>query len=90
MFKPLGMRVLVKEIKEEKEFGIEGFIVAPSVSEEKSSKFEVISLGKGDEPFEVNVGDTVFLNRFAGTDIAFMEGHKVVRTDDIMGIIEND
>lgn len=64
--KPLGDRVLVRELKEEGEKNVSGIIIPETVSEDRGAKKgEVIAVGPGKHedgkiiPMSVKVGDRV-------------------------------
>lgn len=91
--KPLGERILVKrlEVSESKKGGI----IIPDSAKEKPQEAKVVALGQGKlledgnrAPFEVKVGDKVFINKYGGTEINIDdEEHLIVREEDILAII---
>jgi len=92
--KPLGERILVKRL----EAGDikKGGIIIPDSAKEKPQEAKVIALGQGKlledgkrAPFEVKVGDKVFINKYGGTEITINdEEHLIVREEDILAVIE--
>ncbi|MCD6252947.1 MAG: co-chaperone GroES [Thermotogae bacterium] len=67
---PLGERLLIKPIKEEKK--TEGGIVLPDTAKEKPMKAEVVAISReleDDDDFDVKVGDKVIFSKYAGTEI---------------------
>lgn len=89
--KPLGKRVLVKEVEEEKEEETTaGGIVIPDSAKEEDRfvQAEVIAIGT-DENIEVEEGDTVILSSFSGTDVE-MDGQDltIVKDKDILAKVE--
>jgi len=84
--KPLGDRVLIKPITEEKR--TEGGLVLPDTSKEKPQKAEIVAVGKL-EDVELNVGDRVIFSKYAGTEIK-LEGEDYILIDsgDVLGLIE--
>jgi chaperonin GroES len=84
--KPLGDRVLIKTITEEKR--TEGGLVLPDTSKEKPQTAEVIAVGTLDD-VELNVGDRVIFSKYAGTEIK-VDGEDFILIDsgDILGLIE--
>jgi len=92
--KPLGDKVLVKR-KEAKDV-VRGGIIIPDTAKEKPMEADVISLGVGKMttdgnliPFDVKVGDTVLIGKYAGQDIKHdNEDYIIVRAEDILGIVE--
>ncbi|MDN5360200.1 MAG: chaperonin GroES [Thermotogaceae bacterium] len=84
--KPLGDRVLIKPIKEEKR--TEGGLVLPDTSKEKPQKAEVIAIGKL-EDVDLNVGDRVIFSKYAGTEIKIdSDDYILIDSGDILGLIE--
>ena len=84
--KPLGERVLIKPITEEKR--TEGGLVLPDTSKEKPQKAEVIAIGKL-EDVDLNVGDRVIFSKYAGTEIKIdSEDYILIDSGDILGLIE--
>ena len=89
--KPLGRRVLVREVEEpEEEEVTEGGIVLPdsAKSDDNYIRAEVLAVGT-DESIEVEVGDEVILSSFSGTDIEVDEQEMtVIKNKDILAKIE--
>ena len=91
--KPLGDRILVKRLEPEK--SKKGGIIIPDSAKEKPQEAKVIALGQGKlledgkrSPFEVKVGDRVFINKYGGTEITINdEEHLIVKEEDILAII---
>lgn len=94
MIEPIGSRVVIEvDSSEEKE--VNGLIV-PIKKNEKPQEGVIISIGKGDrlpdgnnEVMDVQVGDTVFYEKFAGVE--YVDGNKkylIVHQRDILGIIK--
>jgi len=72
--KPLGDRVLIKQIDSEEV--TKGGIVLPDTAKEKPQEGEVLAVGPGKildngqrAPMEVNVGDRVLFAKYAGSEI---------------------
>ncbi|NQT85045.1 co-chaperone GroES [bacterium] len=92
--KPLGDRILVKRLEEGDVK--KGGIIVPDSAKEKPQEAKVIALGQGKllengkrAPFEVKVGDTVFINKYGGMEISIDdEEHLIVREEDILAIIK--
>jgi len=86
-FKPYKNRILVKR-KEEKTTA-SGIIVATDASREKPLQGTVMATGK--EVEDIKVGDTVYFNRYSGSDVT-IEGEDFIllTTDDIQGVIDAD
>lgn len=88
--KPLGKRVLVEKIEEEEEEVTEGGIVLPdsAKAEDNYTKADVLAVGT-DENIEVEVGDTVILSSFSGTEIEMDDRElKLVKENNILAKIE--
>lgn len=94
-FKPIGERVLVRELETEEQE--QGGIVIPDQSKEKPQTAEVVSIGTGGTDFagnaiewEVKPGDVVYLSRYGGMAVQ-VDGveHKVVNQSDILGVFRD-
>jgi chaperonin GroES len=89
-FRPLGDYILVKRIESEETtaFGI----IIPDAAKEKAQTGKVIAIGQGRShegkitPLTVQVDDTVYFGKYAGTDAG--NDYLIVRENDILGIIE--
>jgi chaperonin GroES len=85
-FKPLGSRVVVKEV--EREQTTEAGIVLPDTAKEKPQSAEVVAVG-AHEDVKVSVGDVVVLRKYSGTEVELDgEEHRIVDAEDILGVIE--
>jgi len=90
--KPLGDRVLIKQLEAET---IVGGIVLPSGAQEKPQEAEVIALGTGKiddngktHPFHVKVGDRVIISRYGGTEVKIgTEKYQLVSESDILAVM---
>ena len=93
--KPLGDRVLVKQVEEAEQ--IRGGIIIPDAAKEKSQEAEVVALGTGKiddsgktQPFHVKVGDRVIISKYGGTEVKIGDqAYQLVREDDILGVLQN-
>ena len=67
--KILAGKILVQPMGAEEKTA--GGIIIPDAAKEKPQKGKVVMVGKAkkDEPMEVNVGDTVFYGKYAGTEL---------------------
>ena len=91
--KPLGDRVLVKQVEEDEQ--IKGGIIIPDSAKEKPQEAKVVALGTGAkneageaQPFNVKVGDLVITSKYGGTEVKLDgETYQLVREDDILGIV---
>lgn len=91
--KPLGTRVLLKEVETEET--TKSGIVLPSNAKEKPYMAEVIEVGPGETrngneiKMEVKKGDKVLYSKYAGTEIKLDDQkYLLVKQDDILAIIE--
>ncbi|MFC2173435.1 co-chaperone GroES [Acidobacteriota bacterium] len=92
--KPMYDRILIKRL--ETESTSPGGIVIPDTAKEKTTKGEVIAVGKGKvlkdgslKPPAVQQGQKVLFEKWGGTEIKIEgEEHVVLREDDILGIID--
>ncbi|CEP77874.1 MAG: co-chaperone GroES [Defluviitoga tunisiensis] len=85
--KPLGNRLLIKPVKEEKK--TEGGIVLPDSAKEKPQKAEIIEIGKLEEDFDLKVGDKVIFSKYAGTEIKIDDvEYIIIDVDDVLAKIE--
>lgn len=91
--KPLGDRILVQAIEEAEQ--MKGGILIPDSAKEKPQQAKVIAIGTGKRddkgaliPFEVKVGDTVFVSKYGGTEIKIDDKKfTLLREDDVLGIL---
>lgn len=94
MIRPIGNRVLLKEIVTE---SLVGGIIIPEKAKEEQTTFEVIAVGTGfynsngkkEEILDVKAGDVVIVNKFSGNEIKNdTEKYKIVDINDILAIIK--
>lgn len=92
--KPLGDRVLVK--REEEDSTVRGGIILPDTAKKKQDRAEVIALGTGQKnkdgdvvPFEVQVGDIVLIDKYAGQELT-IDGEEfvIVQSNEIMAVLQ--
>ncbi len=91
--KPLGTRVLLKEIESEET--TKSGIVLPSNAKEKPYMAEVVEIGPGEVKdgkeikMVVKKGDQVLYSKYAGTEVKLEnEKYLLVKQDDILAVIE--
>ncbi|PNR95856.1 co-chaperone GroES [Petrotoga sp. 9PWA.NaAc.5.4] len=85
--KPLGNRLLIKPITEEKK--TEGGIVLPDSAKEKPQKAEVIQIGKLEDDYDLKIGDKVIFSKYAGTEIKIEdEDYIIIDVDDVLAKVE--
>jgi chaperonin GroES len=86
--KPLGNRLLIKPIVEEKK--TESGIVLPDSAKEKPQRALVIEVGSLEDDYDINKGDKVIFAKFAGTEIEMNdEKHIIIDVDDILAKVED-
>jgi len=91
--RPVGDRILVQFAAEKEQ--IRGGVIIPDSAKEKPQEAKVIALGTGARAkdgaiiaFEVNVGDTVLIGKYAGSEVKLDAAkYTLVREDDILGIL---
>lgn len=91
--KPVGDRILVQHVEDKEQ--IRGGVIIPDSAKEKPQEARVIALGTGTKAkdgavfaFEVKVGDTVLVGKFAGAEVRLNDQkYTLVREDDILGVI---
>ncbi len=85
-FKPLGARVVLKEV--ELEQTTESGIVLPDTAKEKPQTAEVVAVGEH-EDVKVSIGDIVVVRKYSGTEVELDgEEHRIVDAEDILGVVE--
>ena len=92
-FQPLGERILVKRVEEEKKTA--SGIIIPDNAKEKPSKGEIVAAGKGRVtedgkilPLEVKIGDKVLFGKWSGTELKFNgEEYLMMKEEDILGVM---
>lgn len=87
--KPLGSKVVIKEMMAEEKTS--SGIVLVSSAQEKPQMAEVLAVGPGtdDVKMELKVGDKVIYSKYAGTEVKF-NGEEVMIMDqrDILAIVK--
>ena len=93
--RPLGDRVLVKRLDDEKEQRSSGGIIIPDTAKEKPMEGKITAVGPGRrtddgklQKLEVKIGDRVLIGKYAGTEVK-IEGDEfiIMREDDVLGVI---
>ncbi|AUS60089.1 co-chaperone GroES [Chlamydia abortus] len=92
--KPLGDRILVK--REEEDSTPRGGIILPDTAKKKQDRAEVLALGTGKRdkdgqvlPFEVKVGDTVLIDKYAGQELTIDgEEYVIVQESEVMAVLK--
>ncbi|MDA1043944.1 MAG: co-chaperone GroES [Verrucomicrobia bacterium] len=91
---PLGDRVLVQPLEQDKEVK-KGGIIIPDSAKEKPQEGKVVAVGTGKRdddgkliPFNVKKGDKVLMPKYGGTEVKIDDKeYQIVREDDILAII---
>ena len=91
---PLGDRVLVQPLEQDKEIK-KGGIIIPDSAKEKPQEGKVVAVGTGKRdddgkliPFNVKKGDKVLMPKYGGTEVKIDDKeYQIVREDDILAII---
>lgn len=92
--KPLGDRVLIEPIKEEKKKG--GIILPDTIDKERPEKGKVVAVGAGKKdyngklmPMNVKKGDVVLFTKYGPNEIKIDEKeYLIAREEDILAILE--
>lgn len=90
--RPLGDRVVVKVVKEEK---TAGGLVLPDTAQEKPQTGEVVAVGPGKvqdngqrQPMDVSVGEKVLFAKYSGTEVKLEgETYLLLAEKDILGVV---
>ena len=94
--RPIGDRILVRRLEEDKEQRSGGGIIIPDTAKEKPMEGKIVAAGPGRrnddgklQKLEVKVGDRVLISKYAGTEVKIeSEDFIIMREDDVLGIIE--
>lgn len=92
--KPLGDRVVVKQLKKE-EMTASGIVLPDTMDKEKKSEAEVVAVGPGKTlesgqiaPMHVSVGQVVLIKSWGGDDVEVDKvEYKIVSQEDILAIL---
>ncbi|BBE30713.1 10 kDa chaperonin [Tepiditoga spiralis] len=88
MVKPLGNRLLIKPVVEEKKTA--GGLVLPDSATEKPQKAVIVEVGTLDEDCTLKVGDKVIFAKYSGTEIKIEdEDHIIIDVDDVLAKVED-
>lgn len=92
--KPLGDRVLVRQLEEEK-VTQSGIVLPDSVESKKKIEAEVVAIGDGEKVVKLGlkVGDKVIIEKWGGEEVEYYEAgkkveYKVLDQDKILAKIE--
>jgi chaperonin GroES len=92
-FKPLGSRVVVKEV--EREQTTEAGIVLPDTAKEKPMRATVVAVGEGRRsedgtriPLDVHAGDQILFAKYGGTEFTLDEEELLILSEkDILAVV---
>lgn len=91
--KPLGDRVVLKQLEEETT--TTSGIILSTIAKEKPQTAEVVAVGEGGMVdgkvvvMEVKVGDKVIYSKYAGTEVKVdNEEYIIVRQNDILAVLQ--
>jgi chaperonin GroES len=75
--KPLGNRILVKQLSSE-EVTKSGIVLPETADKEKKAQGKIVTLGNGDEISKIGLkaGDTVVFGKYAGEEVEIEENGK--------------
>jgi chaperonin 10 Kd subunit len=84
--KPLGKRVLIKQVEQE-EVTKSGIVLPGTASKEKPITGEVLAVGKDVE--DVKAGDKVIFEKYSGTEVKDGDDtYLILDMDNVLGIVE--
>ncbi|WP_027365301.1 co-chaperone GroES [Desulfotruncus alcoholivorax] len=94
MIRPLGDRVVVKQVPSEEV--TKSGIVLPDTAKEKPQQGEVVAVGSGRlldngqrVPIDLKVGDKILFSKYAGNEVKIDDvEYLILREMDILGVIE--
>ena len=92
--KPLGDRVLIEPIREEKKKG--GIILPDTIDKERPEKGKIVAVGEGKRdkdgklmPLSVKKGDKVLFTKYGPNEIKIEDiEYLIAREEDILAVIE--
>ena len=86
IIKPLGKRVLIKQVEQE-EVTKSGIVLPGTASKEKPITGEVLAVGK--EVEDVKVGDKVIFEKYSGTEVKDRDdSFLILDIDNVLAITE--
>ncbi len=86
---PLADRVVLKQLEAEEK--TKSGIILSSGAQEKPSEAEVVAVGPGTEEvkMELQVGDKVFYQKYAGTEVKFEgEEYIIIKQSEVLAVIK--
>lgn len=87
--RPLGNRVLVKQLEQE-EVTASGIVLPDTVDKEKKAQGEVIALGDGEKVTKLNLkaGDVVLFGKYSGDEVEYeKEEYKILNHEDVLAVV---
>ncbi len=92
--RPLHDRVVVRRIDAEEQ--VRGGIIIPDTAKEKPQEAEIVAVGPGKiqddgsrAPMDVEVGNTVLIGKYSGSEIKVGDDDLVIlREDEILAVVE--
>ncbi|MGD8240789.1 MAG: co-chaperone GroES [Armatimonadota bacterium] len=92
MLKPLGNRVLVKQLEEDDTTA--GGIVLPDSARKKPQEAEVVAVGEGERlesgkvlPISLKVGDVIVYPEYSGTEVRINEeDYMIIDVDSVLAL----
>ena len=91
--RPLGDRIVLKKAEAEEKTA--SGIILTGAAKEQPQFAEVVAVGSGvvdgkEITMEINVGDKVIYNKYAGTEVKIEdEEFIVIKQDDVVGVLED-
>ena len=93
MLKPLGNRIVIEILEEEKKNN--GIILVPN-SQKKSQMGKIIAIGEGKLsndnkliPLSVKIGESVLFSEYSGTEIEYKgKSYLILKEEDILAILD--
>ncbi len=94
-FRPLGDRVLVRRLEDDKEQRTSGGIIIPDTAKEKPMEGKIEAIGPGKrtddgklQKVELKIGDRVLIGKYSGTEVKIDNVEFVImREDDVLGVV---
>lgn len=85
MLKPIGQRVLIESIANDKVTA--GGIIIPGSKEEKPNRGKVVSVS--DEVKSISVDNTIFYNKYTGAEIELADKKYIIlKLEDIYAVVK--
>lgn len=88
--KPLGDRVIVKQLEQE-EVTKSGIVLPDTVDKEKKAEGEIMAIGNGEKVTALGlaVGDVVLFGKYGGDEVKHEDTeYKILNHDDILAVVQ--